>query len=1174
MERDRRLPEHGIPPEPPTVDSAHAAAAAALPSPRTDVGTIPGFFASAERAPSTSGIFERGSGSSGGVVERTGSTSLYTPRWARGAAGAPVPPSAMASAAAAATAAASASASAAAAAAAAAAVPGSDPTTPSGPLTAPLDVSFTSTNPPTPLGLQQGFPGFRPRDPEHDRRNLSMEMPEPPPRRRTRPVSSAIYPRPHPVVSPGDGAAHRGMGSDLSGDARLWSPSQHLQRGRMPEAAFPSYRPGDSGILRGGRRPGGPMSGQFPGPGMGKSGMIGQSGLIGQSGMFPPPSAIPQSGSWGGTAPNTPSIPKSNIVQKSMIMCMDPTCNKCPPEMHALRNRKLMAAAIDEFPQPLASKDGRGGGRRGSDGAGDGGGDGGGRGGGGLDDFEYDFDEFDFEDDEEYDEETGGKRTIIRCCGLPCFVFTSRGKRRSPMLGFFRFVEGLVQPVGILNPHSRFVAQWNKWFMVTCIFGFCIDPWFLFTLLTMFSPSKVTLCLDINYPAAITLTVMRSIVDLMYLINIFIQFRMAYFAPAPSNRSYRWSCLRWWYAETSQLEPGDMETDTRVIAMRYLKSWFLVDLVSTFPIPQIFILGIVPALGKSVATAANTWIAVLTLLALCIQNVPRAARFFPLLAGTAPHVTGFVFETAWANFLLNLVFYLMASNFVGGVWYILAVDRFSECLQNVCANTKGCNPTYLYCANTNAPVTTVASADLFSPQYSNTNVTTCLYTPGDDKTTQSPIPYGVFANAIPLTASRDVVSNYLYSFFWGLQQVSTLCGNLVPSRWDVEVLFVIVVTIIGLLLLALLIGNISNYLQSLNRRSFEYQLQRHDIDSWMQRRNLPVDLQKQVQAQLRLQWAATRGVDEAELLDSFSDSIQIDLRRSLCLELLQCSKLFCAMEPPVLDAFCARLQQQIYTAGSMIIREGYPVSRIFFVLRGELESFSTFGGHTGMVDTVVLGKGDFLGEELLVECLERLSSASGKGSGRSLTMRRSISATPSLTSSANLSQPSVDVLPTAQRSVRCLGPVEGYSLEAADVASVCKQFARMLCTNTIQRALNEICYNRRTHAARTIQLAFRRYLRRKLGLSVEDVFKAVRNRRMAAVLNKAQEIRANSALNGTAAAAAALAVAAAGSASVAASGRSSDSEKARGEEEKGEKGEGKVRFAVDKGDSGRDKKSE
>ncbi|GJP30253.1 hypothetical protein CLOM_g92 [Closterium sp. NIES-68] len=1122
MERDRSLPEHGIPPEPPTIDIA-----ASLPTPN--------------------------------VVERTPS---YTPRWVRGAAGGPLTPSAMASASAAATAAASASAS---AAAAAAAVSGPDPATPSGPMTGFSDLSSNFTNPPTPQGFH-GFPGFQPRDPERDRRNLSMEMPEPPPRRRTRPAASAIFPRPHPAVSPGgDGMMHRALGSDMSGDARLWSPSQHLQRGRMPEAAFPSYRPGDSGLLRGGgRRPGGPLSGQFPGPGMGKSGMIGQSGLIGQSGMFPPPSVIPQSGSWGGTAPSTPSIPKSNLVQKSMIMCMDPTCNKCPPEMHALRNRKLMAAVIDEFPQPLASKDRKGRRRRGRR-----------RRGRGMDDFEYDFDEFDFEDDEEYDEETGGKRTIIRCCGLPCVVFTSRGKRRSPMLGFFRFVEGLVQPVGILNPHSRFVSQWNKYFMLFCIGGFCIDPWFLFTLLTMFSPSKSTLCLDINYPAAISLTVLRSIVDLMYLINIFIQFRMAYFVPAPSNRSYRWSCFRWWYSEPSRLNPGDMETDTRVLAARYLKSWFIVDLISTLPIPQIFILGIVPALGRRVATAANTWIAVLTLLALCIQNVPRAARFFPLLAGTAPHVTGFVFETAWANFFLNLVFYLMASNFVGGVWYILAVDRFSECLQNVCGNTPGCNPAYLYCANTNAPVTTVASADLFSPQYENRNVTTCLYSPGEDGTTQSPIAYGIFASAIPLTSSRDVVSSYIYSFFWGLQQVSTLCGNLVPSRWDVEVVFVIVVIIIGLLLLALLIGNISNYLQSLNRRSFEYQLQRHDIDEWMQRRNLPVDLQKQVQAQLRLQWAATRGVDEAELLDTFSDSIQIDIRRSLCLELLQCSVLFCAMEPPVLDAFCARLQQQIYTAGTVIIKEGYPVSRIFFVLRGELESFSTFGGHTGMVDTMVLGKGDFLGEELLVDYLEKIAAGSGRASGRSITLRRSIMSTPSLTSSSNLSQPSVDVLPTAQRSVRCLGPVEGYSLEAVDVAAVCKQFARMLCTNTIQGALNQICYNRRAHAARTIQLAFRRYLRRKLGLSIEDTVKAVRNKRMAAVLSRAQELRANSALSGTAAAAAALAIAAAGSGSV---GRKDSGEDVKGEEDGGKKGEekseGKVRFVVDKGASGREKKAD
>ncbi|GJP35663.1 hypothetical protein CLOM_g20181, partial [Closterium sp. NIES-68] len=315
MERDRSLPEHGIPPEPPTIDIA-----ASLPTPN--------------------------------VVERTPS---YTPRWVRGAAGGPLTPSAMASASAAATAAASASAS---AAAAAAAVSGPDPATPSGPMTGFSDLSSNFTNPPTPQGFH-GFPGFQPRDPERDRRNLSMEMPEPPPRRRTRPRLPPSSPARTP---PG---LLRGAG-ETTRRAALRAVSR---------------------------------------PGHGKVGHDWSVGLIGQSGMFPPPSVIPQSGSWGGTAPSTPSIPKSNLVQKSMIMCMDPTCNKCPPEMHALRNRKLMRRLI-------------------------------------------------FEDDEEYDEETGGKRTIIRCCGLPCVVFTSRGKRRSPMLGFFRFVEGLVQPVGILNPHS------------------------------------------------------------------------------------------------------------------------------------------------------------------------------------------------------------------------------------------------------------------------------------------------------------------------------------------------------------------------------------------------------------------------------------------------------------------------------------------------------------------------------------------------------------------------------------------------------------------------------------------------------------------------------------------------------------------------------------------------
>jgi hypothetical protein len=50
------------------------------------------------------------------------------------------------------------------------------------------------------------------------------------------------------------------------------------------------------------------------------------------------------------------------------------------------------------------------------------------------------------------------------------------------------------------------------------------------------------------------------------------------------------------------------------------------------------------------------------------------------------------------------------------------------------------------------------------------------------------------------------------------QQISTLAGNLVPSYFEGEVLFTMAIVGLGLLLFALLIGNMQNFLQALGSR--------------------------------------------------------------------------------------------------------------------------------------------------------------------------------------------------------------------------------------------------------------------------------------------------------------------------------------------------------------------
>lgn len=73
-------------------------------------------------------------------------------------------------------------------------------------------------------------------------------------------------------------------------------------------------------------------------------------------------------------------------------------------------------------------------------------------------------------------------------------------------------------------------------------------------------------------------------------------------------------------------------------------------------------------LGSSGANAAKN----LLRAAVLIQYIPRLYRFVPLLAGQSPN--GFVFESAWANFVLNLLTFVLSSHVIGSCWYLFGLQ--------------------------------------------------------------------------------------------------------------------------------------------------------------------------------------------------------------------------------------------------------------------------------------------------------------------------------------------------------------------------------------------------------------------------------------------------------------------------------------------------------------------
>ncbi|TMW83933.1 hypothetical protein EJD97_000430, partial [Solanum chilense] len=61
------------------------------------------------------------------------------------------------------------------------------------------------------------------------------------------------------------------------------------------------------------------------------------------------------------------------------------------------------------------------------------------------------------------------------------------------------------------------------------------------------------------------------------------------------------------------------------------------------------------------------------------------------------------------------------------------------------------------------------------------------------------------------------------------------------------------------------------------------------------------------------------------------------------------------MDERMLDAICERLKPALCTQGTCLVREGDPVNEMLFIIRGNLDSYTTNGGRTGFFNSCRIG---------------------------------------------------------------------------------------------------------------------------------------------------------------------------------------------------------------------------
>ncbi|XP_060171768.1 probable cyclic nucleotide-gated ion channel 5 [Lycium barbarum] len=565
----------------------------------------------------------------------------------------------------------------------------------------------------------------------------------------------------------------------------------------------------------------------------------------------------------------------------------------------------------------------------------------------------------------------------------------------------------------IFDPQDKFLLLWNKLFVVSCILAVSVDP--LFFYLPVFDNKSN--CLQIDRKLSAIATTLRSVIDAFYLIHMVLQFRTAYIAP--SSRVFG---------------RGELVIDPAQIAKRYLRFYFIIDFLAVLPLPQIVVWRFLQSsTGSDVLTTKQALLYIILL-----QYIPRFVRVIPLTS-ELKRTTGVFAETAWAGAAAYLLLYMLASHIVGSFWYLLSVERYDTCWQRACKNNSTCKTNFLYCGN--QYMTGYNTWSNISDKVLND---ACPANSGDD----SPFDFGIFDQALSsgIIYSMKFVSKYCYCLWWGLQNLSTLGQGLETSTYPGESIFSIGLAILGLILFALLIGNMQTYLQSLTIRLEEMRVKRRDSEQWMHHRLLPQDLRERVRRYDQYKWQETRGVDEENIVQSLPKDLRRDIKRHLCLALVKRVPLFENMDERLLDAICERLKPCLYIENTYIVREGDPVDEMLFIIRGRLESVTTDGGRSGFFNRGLLKEGDFCGEELLTWALDPKSGSN---------------------------------LPSSTRTVKALTEVEAFALTADELKFVASQFRR-LHSRQVQHTFRFYSQQWRTWAACFIQAAWRRYTKRKL----------------------------------------------------------------------------------------------
>ena len=217
---------------------------------------------------------------------------------------------------------------------------------------------------------------------------------------------------------------------------------------------------------------------------------------------------------------------------------------------------------------------------------------------------------------------------------------------------------------------------------------------------------------------------------------------------------------------------------------------------------------------------------------------------------------------------------------------------------------------------------------------------------------------------------RSPLGQYLRSFYWVTTTVATIgYGDYGPNHdSDLQVLYTIIVEIVGVGMFSYIIANVSSLISNLDIARSAYQRRLDEVNAYLRSQRIPLELQERVRDYYSYLWEKQRGISASTVLDDIPRGLSQEILMFLNREVVNRVDLFRGASDLFLRESVQLLRPRVFLPSEYIIRQGEYGDCMYFLTSGEVRVL------IGEKEVARLGPGSPFGETALVEDLHRNAS--------------------------------------------------------------------------------------------------------------------------------------------------------------------------------------------------------